>query len=77
MPAVRTLTVYVFNCDPPCNGPVIFATYSELKGDTPELMLKIAGDAVCRNCGKLHTEAKDRPITLVGSVEWEKTQQTD
>ena len=72
MAAVRNLSVYVFGCDPPCNGPVLFATYSALKGDDPELMLKIAGDAVCRGCGKLHTEAKNRPITLVGSVEWER-----
>jgi len=67
---MRTLSVFVFSCDPPCNGPVIFATYSDMSPDDPALMLKIAGDAVCRSCGKLHYDAKGGPIHLVGSIEW-------
>ena len=67
---MRTLSVYVFACDPPCKGPVIVATYSALKaqGKFPQK----AGDATCMRCGKLYRATKETPMYLVGSIDWPK-----
>ena len=69
---MRTLAVYVFACDPPCKGPVIVATYSELKAEDHAKFSQEAGDATCMRCGKLYKATKDTPMYLIGTVDWPK-----